>query len=224
MISSAVIVKKNYVKAGLISVGDLFDNIWSPSGYPKELHESLLHLLQSYELVVQCNDLTTTTASSAAAQSDDANEKSADSSELPRQERKLLFPALLPDVKPGMAKMWNAPEQTSLLTEGGTTQAEIERVFTLTWLPDGLFTRFIARAIELCSAYVVWRTGMLVTASNKVDTGLIEINKIQVSLLNNYKLSAQANTIFSKLILFHNRALLRCKHEDQRVKAAFSKL
>jgi len=63
-------------------------------------------------------------------------------------------------------------------------ESEFIRIYVLTWLPAGLFPRFITRALPFCATFVVWKTGMLVTAKNKNDTALIEIdeNKVRITL------------------------------------------
>jgi len=135
--SDVITLKHNFVKDGILNRKDL-PQIWKAPAYPENVHESLVALLEKFEVAYSLPQLP----------SEDGG---------PPEGAGILVPCLLPATRPAdLTKpgMWPKYEPSSEVTQLG-------RFYSFNFMPFGFFNRFMVRLLR--SGWVLqkaWKNGM----------------------------------------------------------------
>lgn len=158
--SDVITLKHNFVKDGILQRKNL-PQIWKSPSYPESIHDSLVALLEQFEVAYalppSSKMLSKIAASSVLIPFPHSPESSPDGA--------ILVPCLLSDTRPADLHdpdLW--PEEQSELVQ-------LARYYSFEFMPFGFFNRFMVRLLR--SGWLLircWKNGMLF---NKADDKLL---------------------------------------------------
>jgi hypothetical protein len=131
-------VKGTYIKNGKILHSDLTNFVWRSNSFPPRLHEFLIHVLESYEVMVK----------------------------MPHQLDVHIVPSLLPTERPSNRLKMFPPFYRPQETKGSQSSIHLlNREYRFQFMPSGLVTRLIVRFMKYFDTFIdslYWRHGIMI--------------------------------------------------------------
>ena len=150
---SVITTKHAFVKGGVLEHSSL-KQIWRPPTFPEDLHQTLLNLLENFEIsfylrsTAQANDLYT---------------------------GRSLVPSLLPEERPPqLDEKWSAWPMEN--------QHQYSRRYRFSFIPHGFVSRYLIRLVCLCEPTIIWRHGVFLENEKEGYSILVELQPARKQL------------------------------------------